>query len=328
MTVKVSLPADASAAPALRLGGADSDLCFAAFGPVLGALPKEMLDRVIPATRAVMLRQVSRGVREALATVRPVAMVRAMKLHRETAFLAGRLEGLLSWCRITALHLRGVFLRPTHVDGLVGVLKQCKALAHLDLKKNLSSNRIGDEGTGKLAGVLAECGSLTHLIFGSNRIGADGAGRLADALRKCKALAHLNLVGNDLGGEGAGRLVGVLGGCGPLTHLILGSNRIGSEGAVRLAGVLGECKSLAHLDLSYNLIGDEGVGRLAGVLGQKLRSLVRLDLSYNHLGDYGKGLFRAVDRDVQKLLYEEQDTKDDEQYDEDEEEESEEESEE
>ena len=36
---------------------------------------------------------------------------------------------------------------------LVGVLGECKALAHLDL----SGNQIGDEGQGRLAGVLRKC---------------------------------------------------------------------------------------------------------------------------------------------------------------------------
>ena len=54
-------------APAVRSCNEDSDL--GAFGALLGALPKEVLCKVIPAERAVMLRQVSRGSQAALAAV-------------------------------------------------------------------------------------------------------------------------------------------------------------------------------------------------------------------------------------------------------------------
>ena len=106
--------------------------------------------------------------------MRPGATVQAKEGRREITGLAGRLRGMLSWCRITGLHLRGVILRMADVEEIVGLLGQCGSLAHLDL----GGHGIGDEEVGRLAGVLGECRSLAHLNLSVNSIGAEGAGRL------------------------------------------------------------------------------------------------------------------------------------------------------
>ena len=80
-------------------GEGDADV-RAAFGALLGGLPKEILERVIPAQRAVMLGRVSKGARAGLATVQPGATVQAKEGF--ITGLAGRLRGMLLWCRITA----------------------------------------------------------------------------------------------------------------------------------------------------------------------------------------------------------------------------------
>jgi Leucine-rich repeat (LRR) protein len=81
------------------------------------------------------------------------------------------------------------------------VLAQCTALAHLDL----SFNRIGHEGAGKLAGVLGQCGLLAHLNLSDNQIRPAGAESLAKVLALCPALTHLDLNNNPIG-DGAQRL--------------------------------------------------------------------------------------------------------------------------
>ena len=163
----------------------------------------------------------SRGTRGALATVRPAATVQAKEGTRPRCWalsisvlgiarpphilgLAGLLRGMLSWCRITALHLCHVMLSMADVEELVAVLGQCGSLAHLDLR----SSRIGDQKAVRLAGVLGQCGSLAHLDLGRNSIGAEGVGRLAGVLGQCGSLAHLDLGFNSIGDEGARRLAG------------------------------------------------------------------------------------------------------------------------
>jgi Ran GTPase-activating protein (RanGAP) involved in mRNA processing and transport len=57
-----------------------------------------------------------------------------------------------------------------------------------------------------LAGVLAQCPALAHLDLRGNWIGAGGAERLAGVLGQCTALTHLNLSLNDIKNVGKGRL--------------------------------------------------------------------------------------------------------------------------
>jgi hypothetical protein len=153
-----------SEAPAASGGNAGSDL-GAAFGALLGVLPKEVLGQIIPAERAVMLRRVSRGARGALAAVQPAAKVQVKQAHR-IAGLAGILEKMLSWCRITVLQLCGELGGElADVEGVVGVLGQCGSLAHLDL----SGNSIRAEGAGR----LRASGTEVDITFDSDEEGEE-----------------------------------------------------------------------------------------------------------------------------------------------------------
>ena len=147
-----------------------------------------------------MLQLVSRGARAGLAAVRPAATVKARASLQGAVFgitgLAGRLRDMLSWCRITALHIQNADIKPADMKHLVGVLGECGSLAHLDF----ADSYLGDEGAGRLARVLDRCGSLTHLILSFCRIGDTGARKLAGALGKgaCPSLAHLDLSYNEI----------------------------------------------------------------------------------------------------------------------------------
>ena len=84
------------------------------------------------------------------------------------------------------------------------MLAQCRALADLDLGG--MGNKIGAAGAESLAGVLAQCPALTHLNLRGNGIGADGAEGLEEVLEQCPALAHLDLSNNGIEAVGGGRL--------------------------------------------------------------------------------------------------------------------------
>jgi hypothetical protein len=119
-------------------------------------------------------------------------------------------------------------------------------------------------------GVLAQCRALVHLDLRENYLFAAGAESLAGVLGQCAALAHLNLHDNYIGDAGAKSLAGVLPQCTALAHLDLSLNQIGDAntghngiaGAEILAGVLGQCAALAHLNLSYNDFETDGAERL------------------------------------------------------------------
>ena len=124
------------AQPALVSRNEDEDLS-AAFGALFTALPKELLAKIVPAERTVMLRRVSKGARSEIGAARPAAVVKARSGGGRIAGLEERLHGMMSWCVITVLDLARVALRPADVEtSLERVLGQCSSLAHLDLRSN------------------------------------------------------------------------------------------------------------------------------------------------------------------------------------------------
>ena len=134
-------------------------------------------------------------------------------------------------CLITTLALPKCDIR-ANVDQLAGLLAQCPALTHLDLR----SNSIPQEGACELASVLGQCSALTHLNLGDNSIGVLGTGRLAGVLAKCASLSHLDLSQNAIGFATLEIIEGVLVQCTALTHLNLSKNYIGNRRAVQSAG--------------------------------------------------------------------------------------------
>ena len=146
----------------------------------LKIVPEDLWARgvVCPAERAVMLGATSKRVRALLAQMqrRVPAAVHVVGGASMDA-VAGGLGGLQGWCRVV----------------------------RLDLKRGVWAGRgapFGDEGAGRLAGVLGQCSSLAVLNLYGNGIGADGAGRLAGVLGQCSLLAELNLAGNGIGADG------------------------------------------------------------------------------------------------------------------------------
>jgi Leucine-rich repeat (LRR) protein len=200
---------------------------------------------------------------------------------------------LVDRCRITAIELSGCQIKGKYVESLAGVLAQCPALARLVL----SSNEIGPDGAERL-GVLAQCTALAHLDLSDtslrgfsidSAISSDGAGRLAEVLPQCPSLSHLYLSNNGIGlDDGPGRLARVLPQCRALVHLDLSCNYLEDEGMEILAGVLAQLPALATLDLSDNHIAEEGAERLAEVLPQ-CPALARLIFRENDLGVDGAG---------------------------------------
>jgi Ran GTPase-activating protein (RanGAP) involved in mRNA processing and transport len=85
---------------------------------------------------------------------------------------------------------------------LAGLLAQCAALAHL----NLRSNGIEAAGAESFAGVLGQCPALALLNLGYNALGRAGAESFAGVLAQCTALAHLDLYNNDIEAVGKERL--------------------------------------------------------------------------------------------------------------------------
>ena len=150
--------------------------------PLLSAMkdfPTELMQRMIPADRAIMLGMVSNEMRAAMGRVKPAARVKAKKAAR-----AGAEQGPQSMMTSVGTSMMSARAPQTAVIEPISMLERglgklqewCRVTA-LDL----SAIRIRGEGAGRLAAVLPECTSLAHLDLGNNGIGAEGAGRLQAA---------------------------------------------------------------------------------------------------------------------------------------------------
>jgi hypothetical protein len=120
---------------------------------------------------------------------------------------------MAKWPELAHLNLgnNGIGYNDTLI--LAGVLSQCQALSHVNLKFN-------EVGEGVLLKVLGQCTALTHLDLSSTSvIGKDTAEKLAEVLAHCTALAFLNLSKNDIGAAGKKRLRSSW--CGPESGLEL-----------------------------------------------------------------------------------------------------------
>ena len=157
-----------------------------------------------------MLRRTSKRVKEVVDKMRLPAVVRLSRSFWDDArngteqakllFVLRQLAALTARCRITTLELSWCKMKGQDAERLAGVLAQCPALAHLDLRGNYF---FGAGGAERLAAVLGQCAALAHLNLSDNKIGEGGAERLAGVLGQCPALAHLDLSRNDIGAGGA-----------------------------------------------------------------------------------------------------------------------------
>jgi hypothetical protein len=142
---------------------AASDRCLRACGPLFGQVPTELVAKIVPAERAVMLRKVSKGARSVLAAAQPAAEGSGERF-------AG-LQDMLSWCRVTVLELSRIALKAANLEALAGALGRCASLE----RPLLCYGQLGDDGAARLAG----CTSLAHPVLHYYQSGDDGAGRLA-----------------------------------------------------------------------------------------------------------------------------------------------------
>ena len=181
--------------------------CARSLVPLLSAMkdfPTELMQRLIPADRAIMLGMVSKEMRAAMGRVKPAARVKAKQAARAGAgqgpqsMMTSEGAGMMS-----ARAPQTAVMKPiSMLERGVGKLQEWCRVTALDL----SAIKIGGEGAGLLAAVLPRCPSLAHLHLGWNRIGNEGAGLLAAVLPECPSLAHLHLGCNGIGAEDAGLL--------------------------------------------------------------------------------------------------------------------------
>ena len=164
------------------------------FAAYLTIIPAEDLGRTWPADRTIMLRLISKRVKELVDKVHPPAVVQISETFRTRI---GRNRPLFSWHDSTTVsrwlcRLQHILLHRT----LERITVWCR-ITVLDL----SECGLNYQGMASLTGVLASCPALSCLYLYGNQIGAKGAGSLAGVMVKCTALSCLLLWGNQIGAE-------------------------------------------------------------------------------------------------------------------------------
>ena len=145
-------------------------LCAAGtFTDALSSVPSDDWCSNWAVDRTVMLRMTSKKVQDAVDQLRPSTVV---KLNI-TFWNGARAEP-----------------RQTNMTELEKMTCRYR-IATLDLR----SCSMSCQDAERLAGVLAQCPSLSQLYLDDNKVGAEGAGRLAAVLPQCPALSVLSLVG-------------------------------------------------------------------------------------------------------------------------------------
>ena len=115
-----------------------------------------------------MLRRTSKIVKEVVDKMRLPAVVRLSGLFWHDArngttaqklkFVMRQLMVVSARCCITTLKVSQWTMKPQVAKRLAGVLAQCPALTHLDLR----GTQICEKGAEILAGVLGKCTALAH----------------------------------------------------------------------------------------------------------------------------------------------------------------------
>jgi hypothetical protein len=128
-----------------------------------------------------MLRRTSKKIKEVVDKMRLPAVVclssfsddaRNDTKSAKLQFVLRQLAAMTARCLITTLELPECERKGQDAERLAGVLAQCPALAHLDLRGNSDFEAAGAE---RLAEVQGQCQELAHLNLSGNLIGADGA---------------------------------------------------------------------------------------------------------------------------------------------------------
>jgi Ran GTPase-activating protein (RanGAP) involved in mRNA processing and transport len=142
----------------------------APFAAALEAILGEDRCRTWAAGRTIVLRRTSKRVKEVVDKMRLPAVVRLSRsfwgdarngtFAEKLQIVMRQLTLMTERCHISTLELPDCHMARQDAERLAGVLAQCPALAHLDLRGNYS---FGAAGAERLAGVLGQCRELVHV---------------------------------------------------------------------------------------------------------------------------------------------------------------------
>ena len=118
----------------------------------LSLLPQEMLIKMVPTTRTILLRRTSKKMRTAVenAKVDVVVVRRRGVKFRNGEGLLDKLNGLNAWCRVTELRLNECELGEGGAQAIAAALRVKNTVTSL----NLETNELGEGGGQAIAAAL------------------------------------------------------------------------------------------------------------------------------------------------------------------------------
>jgi len=184
-------------------------------------------------------------------------------------------------CALTSLCLDGCALGTGGVGALAAALADLTLCAPLQTLR-LEYNRMGAEGTARLAAAIPHCHSLQALYLQCNGIGSDGARALGGALGSSQSLKTLDVGDNEMDLTRLRFLLEGVRAQYALTALDLSNNNLGDEGAEVLAAELRANPALQFVKVSGNGVGERGGASLAAAVGESANDALLLDVQHNY----------------------------------------------
>ena len=189
-------------------------------------------------------------------------------------------------CALTSLCLDGCALGSAGVGALATALADLTHGARHGAcglqTLRLEYNRMGPEGTARLAAALPHCPSLQALYLQCNGIGSEGARALGTALGTSQSLKTLDVGDNEMDLAKLRLLLEGVRAQYALTALDLSNNNLGDEGAEALAAELRANPALRFVKVSGNGVGEMGGASLAAAVGESANDSLLLDVQHNY----------------------------------------------
>ena len=189
-------------------------------------------------------------------------------------------------CALTSLCLDGCALGSAGVGALATALADLTPGARHGAcglqTLRLEYNRMGPEGTARLAAAIPHCPSLQALYLQCNGIGSEGARALGTALGTSQSLKTLDVGDNEMDLAKLRLLLEGVRAQYALTALDLSNNNLGDEGAEALAAELRANPALRFVKVSGNGVGEMGGASLAAAVGESANDSLLLDVQHNY----------------------------------------------
>ncbi len=194
--------------------------------------------------------------------------------------------------------LESVGLTPDDAKPIVRILKKCKKLTKLALRKNC----LGRQGALFLAKHLIASKTLLEFDISDNNIGDAACMAIIGACNDHPTLSSVAFAGNDLTSIIIPHLCKLVETSSRLRSLDLSFNFIG-RGIIPLLHSIASNQTLQELNIAYNSGTESCIGAIKHVLESEPPSLVEIDISGNQLPPDTGTVIRHAIKDNKTILH-------------------------